>query len=360
MISWWRISFGEEEIQKVVEAIRDEHISQGPITAEFEQKMGRLLNAPYVVGTTNGSMALLMSLLACGVKPGDEVIVPNRTWIATAHAVAILGAKVVLVDVEDERPIIDVTKIEEKITPRTKAIIPVHLNGRSANMREINRIAKKHGLAVIEDAAQAIYSRNADGFLGLQSDIGCFSLAVAKIISTGQGGFMVVHDEEMYDKLKLIRIHGTASTIDVVWTQVGFNFRLTDVLAAIGLVQIDRLADNIAKAKIIYQMYKEAVPGLGFMKFIPVDIDAGEIPTYIEVLCPDRDDLVRYLAERDIQTRPFYPDLDLAEYFGVSGEFPNSRKYSEQGLYLPCGPAQPIDNIEQVLDVLHEYKKARK
>jgi len=359
MISWWRISFGEEEIQKVAEAIREEHISQGPITEEFERKVGRLLDAPYVVGTTNGSMALLISLLACGIKPGDEVIVPNRTWIATAHAVALLGAKVVLVDVEEERPIIDDTKIEEKITPRTKAIIPVHLNGRSANMREINRIAAKYGISVIEDAAQALYSRNADGFLGLQSDIGCFSLAVAKIISTGQGGFMVVHDQEMYDKLKLIRIHGTASTIDAVWTQVGFNFRLTDVLAAIGLVQLDKLADNIANVKRIYQLYQEVIPRLDFLKFIPVDIEAGEIPTYIEVLCPERERLIQFLEERDIQTRPFYPDLHLAEYFGATGDFPNSRKYSEQGLFLPCGPAQPMDNIEQVLDVLHQYKRQR-
>lgn len=359
MISWWRISFGEEEIQKVAEAIHGEHVSQGPVTEELEHKLERLLDTPYVVCTTNGSMALLISLMACGIKPGDEVIIPNRTWIATAHAVAILGAKVVLVDVEDDRPIIDVTKIEEKITPRTKAIIPVHLNGRSANMREINRIASKHGISVIEDAAQALYSRNGDGFLGLQSDIGCFSLAISKIISTGQGGFMVVQDEDMFKKLKLIRIHGTASTIDVVWTQVGFNFRLTDVLAAIGIVQLDKLQENIEKVKRIYQLYNEVIPGLGFLKFLPVDIEAGEIPIYIEVLAPKRTELVQFLAERGIQTRPFYPDLDLAEYFGVSDQFKNSRIYNEQGLFLPCGPAQPMDNIEQVLDVLHEYKKLK-
>ena len=132
-----------------------------------------------------------MSLMAIGVQPNDEVILPNRTWIATAHAVHLLGGKVVLVDVEPNRPIIDVTSIEQAITSKTKAIIPVHMNGRSANMRSIRKIARKYKIHVIEDAAQAIGSCNKQGYLGTQSDIGCFSLSVAKTISTGQGGFAV-------------------------------------------------------------------------------------------------------------------------------------------------------------------------
>ena len=179
-VSWWRTSFGEEEIQRIGNSIRNEHVSMGAVTAEFENQLAAFLGVPHVVATTNGSTAILMALMAAGVGPGDEVIVPNRTWIASAHAPKLLGAQAVLVDVEQTRPIIDAAKIESAITSRTKAIIPVHLNGRSADMRRISLLAKKYGLFIIEDAAQALGSKNADGFLGTQSDIGCFSLSVAK------------------------------------------------------------------------------------------------------------------------------------------------------------------------------------
>jgi perosamine synthetase len=356
-ISWWRTSFGTDEAEKVAEAIANENISQGPVTAEFERRLAEVLDVPYVVATTSGSMALLMTLWAAGIGPGDEVIVPNRTWIATAHAPLLLGAKVVLVDVEEERPIMDVTQIESAITQRTKAIIPVHLNGRSVNMHEVQRIAKKHNLAVIEDAAQALGSRNEDGLLGTQSDLGCFSLSVAKIIATGQGGFIVTRDESLYRKLVAMRTHGVSDIVNASWTQPGFNFRFTDILASIGLVQLKRLPERIEKVKSIHARYSEAMPDLPFIKLIPVNIDAGEIPIYIEVLCPEREHLIQFLAERGIQTRPFYPDLNIAPYFGSTGRFPRSEVFGGQGLFLPSGPDQPLVNVERVLEALYEFRE---
>lgn len=354
-ISWWRTSFGEEEVLQITSAIAHEYISQGPVTAEFESGLAELLGVPYVVATTSGSMALLMALWAAGIGPGDEVIVPNRTWIATAHAPLFLGAKVVLVDVEEKRPIMDVTEIESAITPRTKAIIPVHLNGRSVNMHEVQRIAKKHSLAVIEDAAQALGSCNEDGLLGMQSDMGCFSLSVAKIIATGQGGFIVTRDESLYCKLVAMRTHGVSDIVNASWTQPGFNFRFTDILASIGLVQLKLLPERIEKVKAIYTRYSEAMPDLPFLKFIPVDIEAGEIPIYIEVLCPERERLIQFLGDRGIQTRPFYPDLNLAPYFENTGRFPCSEVFGAQGLFLPSGPEQPVENVDYVIQALREF-----
>jgi dTDP-4-amino-4,6-dideoxygalactose transaminase len=354
-IAWWRTTFGEEEIGRITSAINQEHISQGPVTAEFEKELSGFLGIPYIVATTSGSMALLMSLLSLGIGPGDEVIVPNRTWIATAHAPLILGAKVRFVDVEKDRPIIDVTQIEKALSPHTKAIIPVHLNGRSANMDEINRIGQKYGLHVIEDAAQALGTHNHNGLLGTQSDMGCFSLSVAKIISTGQGGFVVTKEKELYKKLISIRTHGVGDIINASWSQLGFNFRFTDILASIGLVQLKKLSARIEKVKSIYLQYAEAMPELPFLKLIPVNVDAGEIPIYIEVLCPNRDRLIQFLAERGIQTRPFYPDLNMATYFKDNGRFPCSEIFGMQGLFLPCGPEQPMENIYSVLDALYEF-----
>ncbi|EMO01401.1 aminotransferase class I/II-fold pyridoxal phosphate-dependent enzyme, partial [Leptospira interrogans] len=143
MILWWKTSFGEEELNRIAESFRNKNISQGKVTEEFEQKLSEFLGIKYVVATSSGSAALLLSLMAIGIRPGDEVIVPNRTWIATAHAPYLLGAKIVLVDVELNRPILDVSKVEEQINSKTKAIIPVHMNGRSVHMEQLNAIAKK-------------------------------------------------------------------------------------------------------------------------------------------------------------------------------------------------------------------------
>jgi perosamine synthetase len=350
-ISWWRTHFGEEEVNKVADSIRQEHLSQGPVTVEFERQVADLLDIPYVVATTSGSMALLMSLWVLGVGPGDEVIVPNRTWIATAHAPLLLGAKVKLVDVEPDRPIIDASLIEGRITEKTKAIIPVHMNGRAADMQRIKAISSKHNIYVIEDAAQAIGSKNHDGFLGTQADIGCFSLSVAKTISTGQGGFLVTDNEDIAQCLMAIRTHGVESVKDPQnWIMPGFNCRFTDIQASIGLVQLQKFSERIERLKQIYCQYREGLSFLPQLKLIPVDLDAGEVPVYIEVLCDERESLIRHLDAQGIEARPFYPDLDYAPYLDQGRiEFPNSRKYGKNGIYLPSGPAQKTEDIEATI-----------
>lgn len=355
-ISWWRIDFGEAESTAVAKAVADEHVSQGPIVAEFERQLAAYLGVPFVVATTSGSMALLMSLWAAGVGPGDEVIVPNRTWIATAHAAVLLGATVRLVDVEEGRPIIAASKIEQAISSRTKAIVPVHMCGRSADMRSINSIGQKHGIAVIEDAAQALGSRNPDGFVGTQSDMGCFSLSVAKIISTGQGGFVATRSESIYERLVAMRTHGVASVVNAEWKQPGFNFRFTDLLASIGIEQLKRMPEHVEKLGAIYRLYSDGLGGHPSVKLLPVNIEAGEVPVYIEALCEDRDRLISHLAETRIQCRPFYPDLDHAGYLNNSGDFPNSRRYGRSGVYLPSGPGQDITCLNRVIDAISQFR----
>jgi perosamine synthetase len=355
-VSWWRTTFGEPEIQGLTNAINHEHISQGPVTAEFEARIAEALGVPYAVATTSGSMAILIALMALSIRRDDEVIVPNRTWIATAHAVAMLGAKVVLVDVKPDVPIMDLSLVRSKITPRTKAIIPVHLGGRMIEMKELQAIAEEYGLLVIEDASQALFSRNAEGFAGTHSDAGCFSLSVAKLISTGQGGFVVTKSKQTYEELKLIRTHGVADVINATYTHLGFNFRFTDLLASVGIAQLARAPGRVERAKAVYAKYEAGLAKLPFLKLIPFDVSGGEVPLYIEVFCDDRKKLIDYLSAQGIQTRPFYPDLDLAGYLGNSGKFPNSRVFGEHGLFLPSGPEQPLENIDYVIDVLSRFR----
>jgi len=353
MIPWWSTSFGEEEIEHVVQSMRNKCISQGKVTTEFELHLSEFLEVEHVIAVNNGSSAILIALMAAGVSPDDEVIIPNRTWIATAHAVHLLGAKVVLVDTEKNRPIIDATLIEEKITSKTKAIIPVHMNGRSCDMQTINALAKKYKLFVIEDAAQAIASKNPNGYLGTQSDIGCFSLSVAKTISTGQGGFAVTNNSELATKIRAIRTQGVENVKDPQeWPMPGFNFRFSDIYASIGIEQLKRLPERLNHLRDIYEVYDKHLKDSAF-RIIPVDIHSGEVPVYSEFLVENREIWTEKLADSGVETRPFYPAINSAHYLQQTKErYINSEFFSNNGIYLPSGPGQKISSIKESIKTI--------
>jgi len=358
-ISWWRINFSDEDVEKVSESIRNENISMGKVTEEFELRLAEALDVPYVVATTSGSIALLMALMALGIQAGDEVIVPNRTWIATAHAPMMLGAKPVLVDVLPSRPVMDTSKIREKISSRTRAIIPVSLSGRAVNMDEVWEIAREYGLFVVEDAAQGLFSKYQGKYMGTQSDAGCFSMAISKLVSTGQGGFVATGDKDLYEKMRLIRTHGVENVISASpFLRMGFNFRYTDLHASIGLVQLRKVAERINNLKRIYEKYQKALKEIDYLRLIAVDIKEGEIPLYVEVLAEEREKVMKYLISHDIYSRPLYRDLDTAAHLKCGDEFPNARVFGKQGLVLPCGPDQPLENIDRVISVLHSFGRS--
>ena len=356
-VSWWRTTFGQEEVQKLGESVAEQHISQGPVTEELESKVAEARGVQYVAATTSGSSALMVALVALGIGRGDEVIIPNRSWISTAHAVFFAGAKAVFVDVLPDVPVIDTSKIREKITPSTKAIMPVHLAGRSCDMDEIRAIADEHDLLVVEDACQALFSRNSSGYLGAQSDAGCFSLAVTKLISTGQGGLIATNNRDTWEALKLVGNNGVADIFTDTWTRSGFNFKYTDLLASFGLVQMTKVSERISHVTELYSRYASALAEFSFLRLIPVNVEAGEIPLYVEVLCDDRQPLIDFLEDQGIQTRALPPDMHLSDYLESTGEFPNSNVFSERGLMLPSGPTQPLESVDRVADALRLYGK---
>jgi dTDP-4-amino-4,6-dideoxygalactose transaminase len=333
----------------------------GLVTEEFEQRLAKSLKVPYVVATTSGSMALLLALMALGIGAGDEVIVPNRTWIATANAPMMLGAKPILVDVLPDKPIMNTSMLREKITSRTKAIIPVQLNGRGVKMEKVWQLAKEYDLFVVEDSTQGLFSKYQGEYIGTLSDVGCFSLSIAKLIPTGQGGFVVTRSKDVYDKMRLIRTHGVDNVnTGTPFLTMGFNFRYTDLQASIGLVQLGKVEKRIKYLKLLYEKYRDAISEIDYLKLIPVNIEQGEIPLYIEVLTEERGRLMKYLSSQNIETRPFYPDLDSAAHLKCDDDFPNTRLFGKRGLVLPCGPNQPIENVNIIVDSLLSYRKGRR
>jgi len=357
-VPFWRTDIGEKEIATVCETMAKKSFSMGAVTAEMEAEIAKQLDVPYVLCTTSGSTALMMGLMAAGVGSGDEVIVPTRTFIATAHAASLLGAKVVLVDCRSEDTNMDVAEAARKITPRTKAIMPVHLNGCSCDMAAIRILAEEHGLAVVEDACQGIFSRGPDGYLGTLGDCGCFSFGMVKLVSTGQGGAVVTRDKAMYEKLAAMRNHGVADVVSHAYLMPGHNFKFNDIQASIGLWQVRRGPEKAAHVNAVYKRYREGLEGLPFITLLPVDTENGEVALWAEAVSEERERLMEFLSQRGVQTRKFIPCVHTAPHFHSGERFPNSERFNRTGLNLPCGPDMPLDYVDRVIRALAEYAKS--
>ncbi len=357
-VPWWLTVIGENEITEVSETMAKKSFNMGAVTAEMEAEIVKHLDVPYALCTTSGSMALMMALIAGDIGPGDEVIIPTRTFIATAHAASLLGAKVALVDCLKESTAIDIDQVAAKITPRTKAVMPAHLNGRGCDMTALNALVKEHGMIVIEDACQAMFSRGPDGYHGTVGDFGCFSFGMAKLVSTGQGGAIVTRDKEMYEKLSIIRNHGIADVVSHAYMMPAHNFKYNDIQASIGLWQVRRGPEKVAHVNAIYKRYQEGLEGLSFIDLIPVDIDKGETALQAEVMSEERDALMAFLAWEGVQTRKLTPCVHTAPHFNNDEAFPNSERFNRLGFKLPSGPNLPLDCVDRTIVALKKYAQA--
>ncbi len=274
--------FDDQEASAVAAVLESGWVSQGPRVEEFEATFAAYVGARYAVATSSCTTALHLALIAGGVRPGDEVLVPTFTFVATANAVEYCGARPVFVDVDLETFNIDPALIEAKITARTRAIIPVHLFGLPADMDPILEIAERHALVVIEDAACGVGSRYHDRHVGTVGLAGCFSFHPRKIITTGEGGMLVTDDAALAARVRSLRSHG-AEVSDLerhagngtrlpAFSEVGFNYRMTDVQAAIGLAQMAKLEgvlDSRSELARRYDAALQGVPGLRIPRVPP-------------------------------------------------------------------------------------------
>ena len=333
-------SIGEKEIEYVTDAVKSGWVSSlGKYIDKFEENFASYCGVKYAVATSNGTTGLHLALVALGVKCGDEVIIPDLTFIATASAVKYIGAKVVTVDIDEDNLCISPDAIKKAITPKTKAIIPVHLYGHPAQMDEINKIANEYNLLVIEDAAEAHGAEVNGNKVGGLSDAGVFSFYGNKVITSGEGGMITTNDKKLYEKLKFLRDHAMLKEKRYWHTEVGFNYRMTNLQAALGLAQFERIDEILNKKKEIFEQYNL---GLKDVKGIKLNYNAAWAKNVYWLVCLEiegytsieRDSFILKLKEKGIDSRPyFYPVSDMPIYESANTII--THKIYQRGINLP-------------------------
>ena len=354
---------GEEELNNVIEAVKSGWISsKGEFIEEFEEKFARYCGRIYGVATSNGTVALHLALKALGIGKDDEVIVPDLTFIAVANAVTYCNAKPVFVDSHPDYWCIDPQRIEEKITSRTKAIILIHLYGHPCDMDPIIKTAEEHDLYVIEDAAEAHGAEYKGKKVGSFGVVSCFSFYGNKIITTGEGGMCLTNDEELVDKMRILRDHGMNPNKRYWYDVIGFNYRMTNLQAAVGVAQLKKLDEFIEKKREIAKWYFEELKDLeenGLIKLHPEMLWAKCVYWMYCILVEDkfgmsRDELMKRLEENGIETRPFFYPMHVMPPHKNSEEFPTIEEISRKGINLPSSSGL---KEEEIKFICNEIKK---
>lgn len=367
-----RTNLTKDEINSALEPLRSGWLVQGPKVQEFEAKWSKFTGAKHSIAVTSCTTALHLSLVALGIRPNDEVIVPAFTWISSANVVEHVNAKVVFCDIDIENFNIDVKKIEPKITNKTKAIIPVHLFGLAADMTPIKLIAKKYNLKIIEDAACGFGSRYSKQHVGTFGDTGCFSFHPRKAITTGEGGMITTNNTALAEKLKCLRDHGakmsdfqrhmgTKPYLLADHPEAGFNQRMTDIQAAIGSSQMNRAKDIVSERQILANKYDKKLKDTKWIQtpskylnykhsyqsypclFLPErtkwalkNLDFKEIKTINKM----RNSLMDELQNEGISTRPATHAVHMLSYYKNKynlqpKEFPNAYAANDCSISLP-------------------------
>jgi dTDP-4-amino-4,6-dideoxygalactose transaminase len=376
MIPVARPFVGAEEESAVSEVLRSGWLSQGPRVAKFEEAFAAYVGAPHAVAVSSCTTALHLALLALGVRAGDEIICPSFSFIATANSIVHAGANPVFVDIDRETYNVDPLKIEEAITPRTRAIMAVHQVGMPAAMEEILAIADKHGLATVEDAACAIGAEYSGRRIGSpHGTLACFSFHPRKILTTGEGGMITTGNAQLAERMRSLRQHAmsvsdlarhSANRIIVEeYTEVGYNFRMTDLQAAVGLVQLGRVDGFLARRRYLAARYSNRLRNLGWLKVPSEPSDRLQnFQSYVARLTPDapmgRDALMQDLLEYGVSTRRGIMAIHREAPFQAGqwdARLPETNAATDETIILPLFHQMIEDEQDHVMDSIETIAK---
>lgn len=351
---------GEKEAEYASKAVKSGWISSiGEYIEEFERRFADFIGTKYAVSVSNGTVGLHLALAALGIGPGDEVLVPDLTFVATANAVKYTGATPIFVDIDPKTWCMDPEDLKKKITPNSKAVIPVHLYGYPANMDEILNIAQKENLYVIEDCAEAHGAEISNRKVGSFGNCGVFSFYGNKIITTGEGGMITTNDEELFIRLKFLKDHGMSKEKRYWHPEIGFNYRMTNIQAAIGLAQMERKEYIIEKKRKIFNWYKNYLEEFGINVSYSLNPEDDEktksknVFWMVSIVLWDFDEtkrnkLIELLKVVGVDSRPFfYPISEFPMYHGKP-VCKVSKHVSERGLNLPSSPILEENDVKAI------------
>lgn len=347
------------EFRTILDAFLSSWISsKGPYVEKFEQEFRTFVGTDHAVAVSNGTVALHLALLALDIGPGDEVIVPDLTFAATINAVLYCGATPVIVDVDPKSWCMNAAAVKQACTPRTKAIIPVHLYGRPAEMGPIAEFAAQRGIGLIEDCAEAPGARYGGRPVGQFGDVSCFSFYANKIVTTGEGGMCLTRSPELAQSIRLLRDHGITPSRSYWHERVGYNYRITNLQAAIGHAQLWRVDETLARNRHITEMYQEALKGIPGVR-LPPPLDPVYEPVVwlscVQVPAEKRDTVLRAAFDAKIETRPFFHSLStLPPYEKYARYCPTSLELAATGINLPTSRAVDCQVVERVARVFHD------
>ncbi len=330
-------------------------ITENKVTKKFEQKFAKVVNSKFSVAYPNGTLTILSIILALGIKKNDEVIIPNYTMVATANAVILAGAKPILCDISDQNLCLDAEKVLSKINKRTKAIIYVTLNGRSGDIDKIQKVCNKKKLYLIEDSAHSIgsYSKNKHhGTFGIASS---FSLSMPKLITTGQGGFVVTNNSKIFKKIKELKNFGRKTDGNDIYFSTGYNFKFTDLQSSLGLSQLNNLSYRVRQKKLIFKNYYNELKDIKEIKMFK--FNKSETPWFIDIYLKNPNKLKNYLRKFNIITRNVYPPLNTLKIFNFKGSLKTSEYYCSRGLWLPSSVNLSIKDIKFITNKIKYFIK---
>jgi perosamine synthetase len=345
----------KEEIFQVLETLEDNWLTEGKKTRQLEEMLAEYCWCKRVVMVPNGTLALFAALKVLGIGPGDEVIVPDFTFFGSASAVVLTGAKPVFVDVDEYDFNISAAAAEASISERTRAIMPVHIYGQSCDMLSLMRLAERHKLRVVEDAAQGLGVTFGSKHVGTFGDVGCMSFFADKTMTTGEGGALLLNDDRLADECIYFKNQGRLRRGSFVHPHMGYNFRITDLQAAVGVAQFARLGRNIERKRAIRKAYYRRLEGCPGVR-LPADNGFGEVvPFRTNILVHDPKGLSEFLADRGVATRRFFYPMHRQPSFNAGNSITRQRPvYSvrlfETGLMLPSG----LDLTEEQIDYVCE------
>jgi len=361
-VAWWSPAMSGGELARVSRVLESNYLNEGDVTTAFEAKVAELTGARHAVAVTSGTAALFLSLKALEIGAGDEVIVPDVTFVATANAVVMAGATPVLVDVDEVTLNISVPAMEEAFTARTKAVIPVHVSGRAADMEAILRVCAARGIFVVEDAAEALCSRHRGRYLGTFGSTGCFSFSPNKTITTGQGGVVVTNDDQVHRRLRELKDQGRPARGtggDDLHPAIGFNFKFTNLQAAVGLAQLEVLDARLERIRRTYAIYKDGLSGVEGVRVLPFDLKTGEQPQWADALAERRNELDAYLAENGAHCRRFwFPIHTQSPYRAPDDAFPIATRMSAKAIWLPSAFQMTDDDADYVCGLIRRFYSA--